>query len=84
MTNIIISLYNCKFLSTNVFLWMQSHKVRAPVASILGLVQLYDEDLFQKERREIVERIRTSSEILDDVIRETLRKTDTYEVPFRM
>lgn len=46
--------------------WMQSHRVRVPVANILGLVQLLE----TAEEPEVVEKIRLSATQLDEVIRD--------------
>lgn len=46
--------------------WMQSHRVRVPVANILGLVQLLE----NAEEPEVVERLRQAANQLDEVIRE--------------
>jgi len=51
--------------------WMQSHKVRSPLANILGLVQLIDpEDNISDDNQAVLEGIRIASENLDTVIRE--------------
>lgn len=56
--------------------WIQSHKVRAPVASILGLVQLFN--LQQPEdpiNSEVLQGISEAAATLDDVIKEINQKT---------
>jgi nitrogen-specific signal transduction histidine kinase len=54
---------------------IQSHKVRGPVASILGLVQLFNfEDLSDPDNKEIMRGIVTSTEHLDELIREVITK----------
>lgn len=56
--------------------WIQSHKVRAPVASILGLVQLFNlktpEDAVNTE---VLQGIQEAATTLDEVIREINLKT---------
>ncbi|MDR3681895.1 MAG: PAS domain S-box protein [Flavipsychrobacter sp.] len=56
--------------------WIQSHKVRGPVATILGLVELLNtngsEDINNKE---ILEGIKNSTLQLDSVIREVVNNT---------
>lgn len=60
--------------------WIQSHKVRGPLASILGLAQLYRDDRSALDVREITHGILTASQKLDAVIREIVSKTSTVEV----
>ncbi len=56
--------------------WIQSHKVRAPLANILGFVPLLDFDNpADKHNKEILEGIQTASEQLDAIIREISDKT---------
>jgi PAS domain S-box-containing protein len=54
--------------------WIQSHRVRAPVASILGLAQLCN--LEDPGYAEIIPMLKTSAEQLDEVIREITGLTD--------
>ncbi len=57
--------------------WIQSHKVRAPVASILGLIQLFNkEDLSDPTNSEVLEGIEEAAHTLDDVIKEINAKTE--------
>jgi signal transduction histidine kinase len=54
---------------------IQSHKVRGPVASILGLVQLFNFDnLADPDNGEVMRGIVTSTEHLDELIREVIIK----------
>jgi PAS domain S-box-containing protein len=46
--------------------WIQSHKVRDPVANLLGLVQLLEPD----KNEEVIEKIRQASVRLDEAIHE--------------
>lgn len=60
--------------------WIQSHKVRGPVASILGLAQLFNEkDLDDPMNKEIVEMLKTATSNLDGIIREINSKTAVLE-----
>lgn len=57
--------------------WIQSHKVRAPVASILGLIQLFNaqqpDDPINKE---VLEGVAEAAHTLDNVIKEINAKTE--------
>ena len=54
---------------------IQSHKVRGPVASILGLAQLFNfEDLSDPDNKEVMKGIVSSTEHLDELIREVIVK----------
>ncbi len=57
--------------------WIQSHKVRSPVASILGLAELFDFQASGNEHNaEILDLIKTATYQLDDIIREVVEKTE--------
>jgi PAS domain S-box-containing protein len=56
--------------------WVQSHKVRAPLASILGLTDLLIEDPNGPHSKETLEMLKKSAEKLDIVIHEIVEKTD--------
>src|SRR5690606_17978925 len=61
--------------------WTQSHVVRAPLARIMGLIDMiknYPE--LHEENQELMEHIFTSAVELDEVIREISRKAE--EVTF--
>lgn len=59
--------------------WISSHDVRRPVASILGLISLYDmKDPTKPFNQEIITLLNTSTKELDKVIRKIVFKT--YEV----
>lgn len=63
--------------------WMQSHVMRAPVARVLGLIELLkDEDQghLNQSVREILNFIQESSEEMDEVIREITSKTDRFGI----
>jgi tetratricopeptide (TPR) repeat protein len=50
------------------YAFINAHKLRAPVATILGLVKLFEVDI--EERGYIVERIKHSTEDLNDIVKE--------------
>jgi len=56
--------------------WIQSHKVRGPVATILGLVGLLnDDDPVGESNKEIIEGVKSATLQLDNVIREVVHNT---------
>lgn len=56
--------------------WIQAHKVRGPLASILGLIGLIDEkDLLNNDAVEIVSHLKSSAEKLDLVLKEIINKS---------
>ncbi|MBL7718985.1 MAG: PAS domain S-box protein [Flavipsychrobacter sp.] len=56
--------------------WLQSHKVRGPVATIMGLVRLFNyENPADPENQKILEGIEYATTGLDDIIREVVEKT---------
>ena len=60
--------------------WIQSHRVRSPVASILGLADLFDYQANGSEHNsEILELIKNATYQLDDIIREVVEKTEVLE-----
>jgi len=60
--------------------WTQSHVVRAPLARIMGLVQLIEAGLAnEKETKEFLNDIMKSSKELDDVIRNIVSLTQTLD-----
>jgi PAS domain S-box-containing protein len=56
--------------------WIQSHRVRGPLATILGLAELLKEDLVSAEVPLVIQGILDSSKKLDTVIREIVGKTE--------
>lgn len=57
--------------------WIQSHKVRAPVASILGLVQLFNSDQPDDPvNKEVLDGVTEAANTLDGVIKEINSKTE--------
>ncbi len=61
--------------------WIQSHKVRAPVASIMGLIQLFNKENPQDPMNgEVLDGISEAAETLDKVIKEINAKTETMKI----
>ncbi len=61
--------------------WMQSHKVRGQVATILGLCQFVDEHKEEDPHtREVLEGIKTATHDLDEVIKEINELTKKAEI----
>ena len=57
--------------------FIESHKIRGPVATILGLAQFFNNDDINDEvNREIIDGIVTASRQLDLVIREVVKKSN--------
>ena len=53
------------------YAFINAHKLRAPVATILGLVTLFENKQVENhERNEIVDKIRNCTEELNDIVRE--------------
>jgi K+-sensing histidine kinase KdpD len=60
--------------------WTQSHVVRAPVARIMGLIDLFsDDNSVSKDHKELINMIIDSSKELDNVIRDIVNKTKTFK-----
>ena len=55
---------------------IQSHKVRKPVASILGIVALIDKHQCHEEQVELIEALEIATHDLDMVIHEIVNKTN--------
>lgn len=63
--------------------WIQSHIVRAPLARLMGLVDLLQHDEIDSlDTKLILQSINSSASELDDVIRETVKKTDRLNNEF--
>ena len=61
--------------------WEQAHVVRAPIARLKGLLNLFDEDYNGEwEKEEILQLIKDSTEELDRVVVNIIRKTEGVEV----
>ncbi len=60
--------------------WVQSHKVRSPVSSILGLVPLFDyNNAGNKDNIEILQNINLAAEELDIIIRKVVKSINILE-----
>ncbi|HEY0899869.1 MAG TPA: PAS domain S-box protein, partial [Sphingobacteriaceae bacterium] len=57
--------------------WLQAHKVRAPVASILGIIGLFNNEVGTPEEKELVRMLKQSAVQLDNIIREIIDRTDS-------
>ncbi len=56
--------------------WIQSHKVRGPVATILGLTQIFEyTDPSDPGNQKIIEGIKEEAIKLDEIIKEVVKKT---------
>jgi len=56
--------------------WIQSHKVRSPLATLMGLINLLQENYpVDEDKKTILEGIKTASAKLDKVIKEIVDKT---------
>ena len=57
--------------------WVQSHQVRAPLARLMGLVQLLERfPQNNKDFRETLSHVMTSAKELDEIVRKIVRKTE--------
>lgn len=59
--------------------WIQSHKVRGPLATILGLVNLFKDKEISVSTADIIQGISVSSEQLDIVIRAIVDKSSILD-----
>ncbi len=62
--------------------WIQSHKVRGPVASILGLISLVKHEQETPHNTEIIEMLRNATNELDTIIREVVAKTNDIDYSY--
>ena len=53
----------------NKYAHINAHEVRAPLASILGLINIIDKDQFKKENHEILDKLKEAGERLDEKIK---------------
>lgn len=61
--------------------WIQSHKVRSPVATIMGLVQLFNkENPHDPINAEVLDGLNEAAATLDEVIKEINAKTETMKL----
>ncbi len=61
------------------YAFFTAHKLRAPLASILGLVSLFDKSDLTEEDKVIVTRLKESSENLDTIIRSAMKAIESAE-----
>ena len=61
------------------YAFINAHKLRSPVASILGLVHLISKTQLDDEGREIAKRLRQSADELDDIVRSITRAIEKGE-----
>jgi PAS domain S-box-containing protein len=60
--------------------WLQSHKVRGPLTSIMGLIELFNfESSHDNSNLEVLSGIRSASLDLDNIIREIVGKTASVQ-----
>ncbi|HMF71703.1 MAG TPA: PAS domain S-box protein, partial [Flavitalea sp.] len=60
--------------------WIQSHEVRAPLARMMGLINLINDRLEREtELPELLARIQSSAVELDGIIKKIVRKTEAME-----
>lgn len=60
--------------------WIQSHKVRGPLATVMGLINILNEtDLSEKDKEMVIEGIKTACTNLDDVVREIVKKSESVD-----
>ena len=60
--------------------WIQSHGVRAPVAAILGLIELFDYEAEGNDYNvEILEMLKKATHDLDVVIKKVVEKTEVLD-----
>jgi len=61
--------------------WIQSHKVREPLARLLALLDFLEsfEKISGEDRAKAIESLRKSANELDDIIREVVRRTELAE-----
>lgn len=58
--------------------WMQSHQTRQPVATILGLINILDKSQLGEKNLEIIRLLEQTTQRLDDVIRDTVIKANSF------
>jgi signal transduction histidine kinase len=56
--------------------WMQCHLVRAPLASVLGLVELLDDEEQDPSKKELIDHLTKAAQELDDIINHIIKKTE--------
>lgn len=63
----------------NEIAWMQSHVVRAPLASLMGLIHILKDQSAEQDNKEILHKLLSSANDLDQVIRKISDNADTTE-----
>ncbi|HZY83080.1 MAG TPA: two-component regulator propeller domain-containing protein [Cyclobacteriaceae bacterium] len=64
------------------YAFINAHNLRSPVASILGLVNLFSHAKGEEDAKELIEHMKVSAERLDEVVRtitESIEKSDQFE-----
>jgi light-regulated signal transduction histidine kinase (bacteriophytochrome) len=59
--------------------WMQSHKTRQPLATILGLVNIIDKSSLTESNLEIIGMLEKIAQEIDEVIRTTVIKANSVK-----
>ncbi|WP_375577696.1 CHASE domain-containing protein [Marivirga tractuosa] len=61
--------------------WIQSHEVRAPLARLLGLLDLVDnyQNISEESKTRVIQSLRDSALELDIIIRDVVRRTELAE-----
>lgn len=55
---------------------MQSHQVRRPVANVIGLIELFDENDLNAENKELVDLLKISAKELENTITDIVNKAE--------
>ena len=58
--------------------WSQSHETRQPVATILGLINIFDKETLGAENREILTRLQDAALKLECIIQKNVLMANTY------
>jgi signal transduction histidine kinase len=57
---------------------MQSHEVRRPLTSILGLIELIEEQELKSDMKELIVNLKIASNQLDEIIHDIVKRTRNY------
>lgn len=60
--------------------WIQSHKTRQPLATLLGLIHIIDKSTLSESNLEIIQMLEKTAQKLDDVIRHTVIKANSVDI----
>ncbi|MDO8993860.1 MAG: PAS domain S-box protein, partial [Daejeonella sp.] len=64
--------------------WIQSHVVRAPIARLMGLIDLIkNPDISEEQKLEMLDYILQSAYELDDIVRDITKKSEAYNIEFK-